>query len=252
MTRVGKIARLSRDVRNELNRRLQNGQPAKKLVGWLNELTEVKTVLKAYFGSRPISEQNVSQWKAGGYVDWLRHQESLELAQTLVEEADELESKSDDGSLADRLAAPVSLALARLLRELTTDPDLPACEKADRILPLATELAQVRRHDHERERLRLLRERWESELEENLRKDRSNQVLAPIYGLLASRMIGDLYRNEANGNAPLPPEVAAFLESVPTGDLTAAGNGSAGADSKPVKPNQTGSKSGDGGRRTRT
>lgn len=252
MTRVGKIARLSREVRNELNRRLQNGQPAKKLVGWLNELPEVKTVLKAYFGGRPISEQNVSQWKAGGYVDWLRHQESLELAQTLVEEADELESKSDDGSLADRLAAPVSLALARLLRELIRDVNLTTREKEERLLPLAAELAQLRRHDHERERLRLLRERWKNELEENLRKDRSNQVLAPIYGLLASRMIGDLYRNEANGNAPLPPEVAAFLEATPEARMAAAANGPGGADSTPVKPNQTGSKSGDGGRRTRT
>jgi len=32
MTRVGKIARLPREIREQLNRRLQDGEPGKRLV----------------------------------------------------------------------------------------------------------------------------------------------------------------------------------------------------------------------------
>ena len=44
-TRNGKIARLPRAVRHELNCRLSEGGPGASLVGWLNERDDVKTVL---------------------------------------------------------------------------------------------------------------------------------------------------------------------------------------------------------------
>jgi hypothetical protein len=71
MTRTGKIARLPREIREQLNRRLQDGEPGKKLVEWLNSLPEVKAALNTQFGGRRVSEQNLSEWKAGGYRDWL-------------------------------------------------------------------------------------------------------------------------------------------------------------------------------------
>ncbi len=66
MTRIGKIARLPHELREELNRRLQDGEPGAELVGWLNELPEVQTVLAEHFAGRPITEQNLSEWKTGG------------------------------------------------------------------------------------------------------------------------------------------------------------------------------------------
>jgi hypothetical protein len=38
MTRTGKIARLPRELRDELNRRLREGEPGIRLVEWLNSL----------------------------------------------------------------------------------------------------------------------------------------------------------------------------------------------------------------------
>ncbi len=35
-TRTGKIARLPRDLREQVNRRLQDGEPAEPLLAWLN------------------------------------------------------------------------------------------------------------------------------------------------------------------------------------------------------------------------
>ena len=60
-TRNGKIARLPHMVREELNRRIRDGEEGKKLVAWLNGLPKVKAVVAAEFGGKPISEQNLSE-----------------------------------------------------------------------------------------------------------------------------------------------------------------------------------------------
>jgi len=71
-TRNGKIARLPKKIREELNRRLEEGCTGAKLAEWLNEVPSVKKVLREQFKNQPISEQNLSQWRDGGYEDWLR------------------------------------------------------------------------------------------------------------------------------------------------------------------------------------
>ena len=56
-TRTGKIARLPKPVRDELGRRLQDGQPGKELVNWLNSLPAVQDVLKEQFAAHIIETQ---------------------------------------------------------------------------------------------------------------------------------------------------------------------------------------------------
>ncbi len=73
-TRNGKIARLPKQVRHDLNGRLEDGEPGKQLVEWLNGLPEVQGVLQLRFGGRPISEQNLSERKQGSYQEWLKLQ----------------------------------------------------------------------------------------------------------------------------------------------------------------------------------
>lgn len=87
MTRNGKIARIPLDIRNELNQRLADGEQGKHLVAWLNDHPEVQEMLDLDFNRCPITEQNLSEWKKGGYEDWRLHQENLELARTIFEEA---------------------------------------------------------------------------------------------------------------------------------------------------------------------
>jgi hypothetical protein len=45
MTCTGKIARLSHQIRDQLNHRLWDGEKAKVLVPWLNSLPEVLSIL---------------------------------------------------------------------------------------------------------------------------------------------------------------------------------------------------------------
>jgi len=84
MARIGKIARLPRAVRTQLNTRLQDGAEGKQLADWLNSLPEVQDVLAEKFKGRTINEQNLTNWLQGGYKEWLAHQEIHVLAAKLA------------------------------------------------------------------------------------------------------------------------------------------------------------------------
>jgi hypothetical protein len=64
-SRNGKIARLPLAVRQELNKRLQNGEQGKLLVEWLNSQPEVQAILAAQFNGQPIVAPNLSAWRKG-------------------------------------------------------------------------------------------------------------------------------------------------------------------------------------------
>src|ERR1700686_2468694 len=99
MTRNGKIARPPSSIRDLLNRRLRDGEQGVKLMKWLNGLPEVQEVLAEEFGGRPISEQNLSEWKQGGFEDWLRHQETREWVRKLADESADLKKIAGDLSV---------------------------------------------------------------------------------------------------------------------------------------------------------
>ena len=71
MSRNGKIANLPEHLREQINSRLHDGEPVVRLVDWLNGLPEVQAVMAQHFGGRPLKSQNLSEWKSGGYQDWL-------------------------------------------------------------------------------------------------------------------------------------------------------------------------------------
>ncbi len=76
MTRTGKIARLPKDIRDIVNRRLDNGHEAGEITEWLNEQPAVKAVLEKKFEGEPIQPSSIHTWKTGGYLDWKSASES--------------------------------------------------------------------------------------------------------------------------------------------------------------------------------
>jgi hypothetical protein len=104
LTRNGKIARLPDDLREELNRRLLNGERGNKLVVWLNSQPEVQAVMAEEFDGSAIRPQNLSEWKQGGYADWLRQQEALKMLKQLGSDG-ELPFKAASGPIADKTVA---------------------------------------------------------------------------------------------------------------------------------------------------
>ncbi len=89
MKRRGKIARLPREIRQELNERLHEEEIGKSLAEWLNGLPEVQAVLKDQFEGALITEQNISEWRKRGYAEWVEHEDALEVAVRLGERAQE-------------------------------------------------------------------------------------------------------------------------------------------------------------------
>jgi hypothetical protein len=159
VTRHGKIARLPKAVRDELNRRLENGQSGKRLVAWLNKLPQVRHVLAEDFGGKPIREQNLSEWKAGGYGDWVAQQEALKLAARLGEDTAELRG-ADQPPLTDTLALWLAARYAVATRQVS------AAEGADgwRLLrEFCADIVELRRSDHTAARLKIEQERLERE-----------------------------------------------------------------------------------------
>ena len=207
MTRLGKIARVPREIREQLNVRLRDGEVGRQLVEWLNGLPEVSVMLAAQFGGRPISEQNLTEWKQGGYEDWLRNQEDCAYARILTENASELEKEAGEIRLEDRLAAPMALALARLMREAEESPGSPEKQKA--LLGVARELALLRNGSHEAERVRLERERWETKQAEVAEEKRKKAEWAAVWDRFKAQR-PDLFCNPL---ALLPDELVACLKA---------------------------------------
>jgi hypothetical protein len=102
MTRTGKIARLPHHIRDQLNRRLKNGEMGRLLVEWLNSLVEVQDALKRNFAGRPINEPNLTEWKQGGYREWDLQQGAMSQAGELAADAQELAAVAH-GRMADHL-----------------------------------------------------------------------------------------------------------------------------------------------------
>lgn len=97
--RTGKIARLPVVIREELNRRLLDGESGLKILPWLNECAETKAVIEADFQGLKVTDKNLSDWRAGGYQDWLKQRERTERTKELASYAAK-QSRADGGTLA--------------------------------------------------------------------------------------------------------------------------------------------------------
>src|ERR1051326_759966 len=89
---IGKIVSLPVEICDQLNRRLHQGEKPKELLAWLNALPEVQAVLATEFEGKPITKQNLSEWKHRGFRHWRLRQDALQFAQTA--QADDTDRKS--------------------------------------------------------------------------------------------------------------------------------------------------------------
>ena len=111
MLRKGKIARLPRPMRNELNRRLADNEDGGVLLNWLNAAPEVKDLLARDFAGEPISKQNLYEWRQGGFAEWQARQDLLEHIHDFAADAEELDDATN-GRLLDGMATAVAVRYA--------------------------------------------------------------------------------------------------------------------------------------------
>jgi hypothetical protein len=158
-TRNGKIARLPKKIRDQLNRRLQDSWTGPKLVEWLNTLPQVRRVMREQFHGQPVTEQNISHWREGGYADWLQHQETQAQLRWMVERSDDVETDEGDEFLCESLARVVTAELTQHTRQLSQIKDPKKRWKLFREISL--ELWRLRNGTHHSRSVGLRWDRWE-------------------------------------------------------------------------------------------
>jgi hypothetical protein len=178
MSRTGKIARLPKELREQLNRRLDDQEPAAQLAEWLNARPEVQAVLKDQFAGRPISEQNVSDWRNGGFRDWQQFQVRREFFHQTLAETIELDKGLAYSSFLQDYSRFVMADLALAVKEATAQIEDPV-RRVECLALLASRLAQFRREESNAARTEMQTERWEEELSDKKITNIANLSLLP-------------------------------------------------------------------------
>jgi hypothetical protein len=167
MSRNGKIARLPEQIREQVNRRLQDGENGADIITWLNAMDEVKTVLAHGFEGHEISKSNLSDWRRGGFRDWQGQQSAMAEARRVMAEGAEL-AETGKNALADKLAVWLVGRYIVVTRKLLENEDDAEAWKLLR--ELCHDVVALRRGEHgaawlrfEEERIKLQRQKnaWE-------------------------------------------------------------------------------------------
>jgi hypothetical protein len=157
-TRNGKIARLPFETREELNHRLLENQPVKNILGWLNADSTVRLFMDRLFEGRPITEQNISEWRQGGYEEWLTQRECLGNVSDLTEKA---ARTAFTGINAEHLLLVLTASYAELLNRWDATPEIAFNRKLIVLQHLTKTALAMRRSEQRDARLQLDRERIE-------------------------------------------------------------------------------------------
>jgi hypothetical protein len=145
--RRGKIAKLPADLRAEVNQRLHDGQPAGQILPWLNNHARARNILAAQFAGADINDQNLTEWRQGGYLDWIEERERLDALKELSLFAGD--AVKAGGSLADGAAA---VAAGRLISAIDGSDD-------EQLLKISSAIASLRGGDAEVKRVKLLEQK---------------------------------------------------------------------------------------------
>src|SRR5215467_12380305 len=167
MKGTSKIACLPSAIRNELNRRLDNGERNPSIFKWINSLPEVQTILAAEFEGEPINRQNLNAWKKSGFRNWQLLQAALLLT---LETPGDLDQGTIE-KMGTNLIRTLQLRYAALAGTLPAQTDDPETDLR-RLAGLCTNLSSLRRGDIsagrldiERKRLALLQKKSDEEKE---------------------------------------------------------------------------------------
>jgi len=163
MTHTGKIGRLPTTLRDQLGHRLEDGLTATEILDWLNQLPEVQQILDDHFDGRPITEQNLSDWRQAGHLEWIRREEARQAIVGLADQVDDVHDLVGDRHLVDSFALVVVAEIHRLSRLLLSD-EVDLEKRWQRLREINRELAQLRKQDHEASKLRLAEDRCAMEV----------------------------------------------------------------------------------------
>jgi hypothetical protein len=214
--RNGKIARLPRSVRNELNERLERSEPSPQLLAWLNALPEVKEVVGNHFAGVPISKQNLSEWRQAGFQEWLARQDLCEDARDLRQLSEEMNDDESQMVLADDVAQVLAARFGSLIANWNGEVDEKFEAKSRVLNRLCRSVVQLQRGMH-----RAKREGFEltCKLEEQEKSERAQmkkKLLRPFFDTLRMNSMAKMFGGGTAGR-----KIAKYIMAVQNDNLDA-------------------------------
>ena len=214
--RNGKIARLPRSVREELNERLEQSEQSPQLLSWLNALPEVKKILQNDFAGLPISPQNLSQWRQGGFQEWLARRDLCEDALEVRRLAEEMDDEDSPSVLADDVAQVLAARFGSLIANWNGEVDDQFEAKSRVLNRLCRSVVQLQRGMH-----RANREAFEltCKLEDKETADEEalkDKMVKPCYDMLKLPLMVKMFGGGAVGR-----KIAQYILAVRRGNLDA-------------------------------
>lgn len=88
MARTGKIARLPRDLREQINEQIRDGKTARQIIDHA-----------ARAGHPGLTDQNLTNWRQGGYQAWLDNQRRIEEMRVRADLAVDLAAQLKEANL---------------------------------------------------------------------------------------------------------------------------------------------------------
>lgn len=160
--RRSKIARLPWELRSRVCEMIADGRPAREVCGLVNSTDALSSR-----GLAPLTEQNVSEWRAGGQKDWEKNRAAASRLARLNEEALHLVEASggDPAAVGSRILAG---RISTMLEALGAEESVPLAKALASLRQAETAAARIelekRRADHADEALALEREkfRWQA------------------------------------------------------------------------------------------
>ena len=215
-TRNGKIAHLPRSIRDSLNERLDRSQPAYQILPWLNGFEEVQEIIKEDFDSVLISEQNLSQWRQGGFQEWLVRRELCLEAGDVTELAEGMQEETGQGVLADAVAVVLAARFGTLLAKWDGEVDANFEAKSRALNQICRSVGQLQHgmHRARREAFEYTRQ-WEQQ-QKTEKEEMRQQVVQPFMDAAKVPSLASAY-----GGGKLGRKIAAYVLAVKRGDTDA-------------------------------
>jgi len=143
--RNGKIARLPRSVREQLNERLEQSDESPELLAWLNALPEVKSVLEEHFGGVQLNKMNLTRWRQGGFQEWLARRDFREEIRSAGEFSEELREQCSLKPVADNAAIVLAAQFAGFISRWNGQTDKNIKAKANLLNGLCSSVVRLQR-----------------------------------------------------------------------------------------------------------
>ncbi len=136
-------------------RRIHDGETYRDICDWLNALPRVLEILDERWNEQPVSPQNLSEWKSGGYQVWLKARERSEHLRARSEWASDFVERVSPVKLAKGAQA---IAAGQLLDALEAADENQTLALTEIIDALTKSVDRTHKNEIAREKLELQRD----------------------------------------------------------------------------------------------